>query len=77
MNKYLRNGVIYLAMGLLLGTLGYYLMDREIVLYKWLMIAGFIAFGAGFLTTVYALIRKIERRSFLRSRQERHDQNND
>lgn len=74
MNRYLRSGLIYLSLGLLLGLLGYYLMEQDIALYRWVMIVGFIVFGFGFLLTIYALIRKIERRSFLRSRRERQDQ---
>lgn len=73
MNRYLRNGLIYLALGTLLGILGYYLMDGEIAFYKWVMIVGFITFGVGFLTTIYALIRIIERRSFERSRREKQN----
>ncbi len=76
MNKYLRNGLIYLSLGIALCAFGYYLMDREIVLYKGLMAVGFITFGVGFLTIIYSLIRKIERRSFERTRRERQEQDN-
>lgn len=74
MNKYLRNGLIYLLLGIALCAFGYYLMDREIMLYKVVMAVGFIIFGVGFLTIIYSLLRKIERRSFERSRRERQGQ---
>jgi len=76
MNKYLRNGLIFLAFGIALCALGYYLMDREIELYKGVMSVGFIVFGVGFLTIMYSLIRKIERQSLKRIRKERQKQNN-
>lgn len=76
MNKYLRNGLIYLVLGIVLCIFGYYLMDREILFYKWVMAVGFIVFGIGFLTVIYSLIRKIERRSFERSRREKQGQEN-
>lgn len=71
MNKYLRRGLIYTIIGLLLCGLGYYLMDRGIHAYKWAMIVGVIVFGFGFLTVIYSLIRKIERKSFERYRKNR------
>ncbi len=77
MNKYLRNGLIYLAVGVALCALGYYLMEREIALYKGVMSVGFIVFGVGFLTIMYSLIRKIERQSFKRIRKERQEQDNE
>lgn len=73
MNKYLLRGLIYTTIGLALCAFGYYLMEQEKNMYKWVMIVGVIAFGAGFLTTVYSFIRKIERRSIVNERKERQE----
>ncbi len=45
-------------------------MGQDRPLYKWAMVVGVIVFGLGFLTTLYSLIRKIERRSLLDERKE-------
>lgn len=71
MNKYLRNGLLMNIAGIILCALGYYWMDLELTIYKWAMIAGVVLFGIGFLTIIYSLIRKIERRSLEQERRER------
>lgn len=68
MNKYLLRGIIGTALGLALCLLGLYLMDDEFPGYKWVLVVGVVVFGFGFLTIVYSLIRKIERRSLLDER---------
>lgn len=73
MNKYLKNGLFYCAIGVLLCVLGYYFMEQDNDIYKWFMMIGVIVFGFGFLTIVYSLIRKIERRSIQEYRHERGD----
>ena len=71
MNKYLRNGLLITLAGIVLCMLGYDWMDQDMDLYRWAMIAGVLLFGLGFLTILYSLIRKIERRSLERHRRER------
>lgn len=50
-------------------------MGREASVYKWVLASGVIVFGIGFLTLLYGLIRKIERRSILDDRRERQQNN--
>lgn len=71
MNKYLFRGIIGIILGLSCCILGLFLMGQDRPLYKWVMIVGVIGFGFGFLTALYGLIRKIERRSLLDQRKER------
>ncbi len=71
MNKYLLRGLIYTFIGLALCAWGYYLMELDWDLYKWIMIIGVISFGFGFLTVVYSFIRKIEWRSIIEQRKKR------
>lgn len=68
MNKYLLRGIIGTVSGLALGMLGLYLMSDDSSNYKWMLLSGVVVFGFGFLTIVYSLIRKIERRSLLDER---------
>ncbi|MFC3197231.1 signal peptidase [Parapedobacter deserti] len=75
MNKYLRRGLIFTTCGAACCILGYYLMDKEIDLYKWVMAIGVVIFGIGFLTVFYSFIRKIERQSILEERKERQHEN--
>lgn len=70
MNKYLLRGLIYTAVGLACCAWGYTLMADDHAFYKWVMIAGVIIFGVGFLTVVYSFIRKIERQSIIEERRE-------
>ena len=67
MNKYLLRGIIGTLLGLAFCMLGLYLMG-DFSAYKWILVFGVIVFGVGFLTIVYSLIRKIERRSLLDER---------
>lgn len=71
MNKYLLRGLIGIILGLACCILGLFLMGPERPIYKWIMVFGVVVFGLGFLTTLYSLIRKIERRSLLDERKER------
>lgn len=70
MNKYLLRGLIYTVTGLACCAWGYALMAGDHLIYKWVMIAGVIIFGMGFLTVVYSFIRKIERQSIIEERKE-------
>ena len=69
-NKYILRGIIFTLVGLLCCVWGYRLMAAEDALYRWVMVAGVLIFGMGFLTTIYGFIRKIERRSLLDGRRE-------
>ncbi|MGV3760905.1 signal peptidase [Parapedobacter sp.] len=77
MNKYLLRGIIGTASGLALGMLGLYLMRGGFLGYKWILVFGVIVFGVGFLTIVYSLIRKIERKSLLDGRRKDPTDNDD
>ncbi|EFK59973.1 signal peptidase [Sphingobacterium spiritivorum] len=70
MNKYLRRGLILSVSGILITYGGYWMMHQEIDLYKIIMILGVLVFSWGFVTIIYSLIRKIERKSIMESRQE-------
>lgn len=74
MNKFLSRGLIITALGILIGILGTFLQREEYAIYKWVLILSVVVFGIGFLTIVYSLIRKIERKSIL---EERSEQQND
>lgn len=75
MNNFLSRGLIITALGILIGILGSFLQREEYgSIYKWVLTISVIVFGIGFLTIVYSLIRKIERKSIL---EERHEEQND
>ncbi len=76
MNKYLLRGIIGTALGLAFCMLGLYLMRGDFSGYKWMLVIGVVVFGFGFLTIVYSLIRKIERRSLLDGRKKDPTDNN-
>lgn len=71
MNKYVQRGILGASLGGALCVVGLFLMERDLSIYKWTLVAGVIVFGIGFLTLLYGLIRKIERRSILEERKER------
>lgn len=75
MNKYLVRGILLTVLGIGVGLAGSYLQSAERDVYKWVYIAAVIIFGIGFLTIVYSLIRKIERKSILDQRQEQQGDN--
>jgi len=75
MNKYLKRGIIVTLLGILLCAFGLYLKDIESDWYGFVLIVGVVVFGVGFVTIVYSLIRKIERRSILEDRAEQLVQN--
>ncbi len=69
-NKYLRRGIWLIFLGVALILLGYYLMGVEIYKYGWAMVSGTLAFGFGFLSVIYSLIRKMDRKAILKERAE-------
>jgi TRAP-type C4-dicarboxylate transport system permease small subunit len=75
MNKYLVRGILLTVLGIGIGLAGGYLQSAERDVYKWVYIAAVVVFGIGFLTIVYSLIRKIERKSILDQRQEQQEDN--
>lgn len=70
MNKFLSRGLITTALGILIGILGSFLQREEYGIYKWVLTLSVVVFGIGFLTIIYSLIRKIERKSILEERSE-------
>ena len=66
----MRRGIWLILIGVALNLLGYYLMGEEIYNYGWAMVIGTIAFGFGFLSVIYSLIRKMDRSAILRERAE-------
>lgn len=73
MNKYLKRGVGGTALGIIICAFGLYLKDLESNWYGFTLIVGVIVFGVGFVTIVYSLIRKIERKSILESREKQSE----
>jgi Flp pilus assembly protein protease CpaA len=69
-NIYMRRGIWLILIGVALNLLGYYLMGEEIYKYGWAMVIGTIAFGFGFLSVIYSLIRKMDRSALLKERAE-------
>jgi len=74
MNKFLKRGLIITVLGILIGIFGSFLQREEYGIYKWVLTASVIVFGIGFLTIVYSLIRKIERKSILQERIEQQSE---
>jgi len=74
MNKYLKRGLILTVAGILIGLLGSFLQDEELGVYKWVLTLGVVLFGIGFLTILYSLIRKIERKSLENERTEQQNE---
>ncbi|WP_270088874.1 DUF2614 family zinc ribbon-containing protein [Sphingobacterium sp. SYP-B4668] len=76
MNKYLRRGLLLSILGIFIVYGGYIMMNSEIKLYKVAMILGVLVFSWGFVTIVYSLIRKIERKSIIDARHEEEEKEN-
>lgn len=68
MNKYMRRGLWLILLGVGFILLGYYLKDEAIFKYGWAMIIGTAVFGVGFLSVLYSLIRKMDRKAILEER---------
>ncbi|MFA6944353.1 MAG: signal peptidase [Pedobacter sp.] len=67
-NKYMRRGLWLILIGVAFNFLGYYLMEGDKFKYGWAMIIGTVAFGFGFLSVIYSLIRKMDRKAILKER---------
>ncbi len=67
-NKYMRRGIWLLLVGIAFIALGYYLRSEQLFKYGWAMIAGTVFFGIGFLSIVYSLMRKMDRKAILEER---------
>lgn len=70
MNKYLKRGLIFLIIGVLLCYYGVYSKDPLASFYKIPLVVGVVSFGYGFVTIIYSLMRKIERKDILEERAE-------
>lgn len=70
MNKYVGRGILLTITGIGVGLIGSYLHELDRGIYRWLLIVAVVVFGIGFLTILYGLIRKIERKSILEERSE-------
>lgn len=70
MNKYIGRGILLTITGIGVGLIGSYMQELDREIYRWLLILAVVVFGIGFLTILYGLIRKIERRSILEERSE-------
>jgi uncharacterized membrane protein HdeD (DUF308 family) len=73
MNKYLKRGLIFLIIGVLLCYYGVYSKDPLASFYKIPLVVGVVSFGYGFVTIVYSLMRKIERKDILEERAEHEE----
>ena len=71
----MRRGIWLIILGVALIILGYYLMGVEIYKYGWAMVSGTLAFGFGFLSVIYSLIRKMDRKAILKERAEEAEEN--
>lgn len=70
MNKYLKRGLVFLIIGVLLCYYGVYSKDPIASFYKIPLVLGVLSFGYGFIMVIYSLMRKIERGSILEERAE-------
>lgn len=70
MNKYLKRGLIFLIIGILLCYYGVYSKDPVASSYKIPLVVGVASFGYGFVMVLYSLMRKIERKDILEERAE-------
>lgn len=64
----MRRGIWLILIGIGFNLLGYYLMEEDVFKYGWAMITGTLAFGIGFLSILYSLMRKMDRKSILEER---------
>jgi len=71
MNKYLRRGILFIILSIIFVSFGYKLMDEQVNFYKILMTLGVICFGIGFITIIYRLTRKIDRKSLIEGRKQK------
>jgi len=69
-NRFVRRGLILLIGGIAFNVAGYLMDKHNISYYGWLMIAGVIMFGIGFITILYSFIRKVEAQSIIEERAE-------
>lgn len=77
MNKYLKRGLIFLVLGILLCYYGVASKDPIASFYKIPLVLGVVSFGYGFIMVIYSLMRKIERESILEERAEHKNDKNE
>ncbi|WP_207535493.1 hypothetical protein [Desertivirga arenae] len=70
MNRFLKRGLLSLVAGIALNVAGYLMMEHNQRHYGWLMIAGVILFGLGFILILYSFMRKVEAQGLIEERAE-------
>ncbi|WP_069658865.1 DUF202 domain-containing protein [Arcticibacter eurypsychrophilus] len=68
MNKFMRRGLVMVAVGVGLNLVGYSIKRNELENYGWAMIVGTILFGVGFLFIFYSFVRKVEYKGIVEER---------
>lgn len=69
-NRFVKRGLITFIAGILLNVLGYFMKTNKMDFYGWVMLAGTILFGVGFLLIFYSLVRKVEYQGIVEERAE-------
>ncbi|WP_256012843.1 signal peptidase [Desertivirga xinjiangensis] len=69
-NRFIRRGLLLLIAGIAFNVVGYIMKDHKMDYYGWLMIAGVIMFGIGFVSIFYSFFRKVEAQGIIEDRAE-------
>jgi hypothetical protein len=69
-NRFVRRGLILLIAGIVCTAAGYLMKQNNTEYYGWLMVAGVIMFGIGFISIFYSFIRKVEAQGIIEERAE-------
>lgn len=68
MNKFMKRGLILVAIGVGLNLLGYSIKRNAFEDYGWAMILGTLSFGIGFVSIFYSFVRKVEYKGIIEER---------
>lgn len=68
MNKFMKRGLILVAVGIGLNLLGYSIKRNAFEDYGWAMIFGTLFFGIGFISIFYSFVRKVEYKGIIEER---------
>lgn len=69
-NRFLRRGLLLLLAGVAFNIAGYFMKENNMNYYGWIMIAGVIMFGLGFISIFYSFVRKVEAQGIKEERAE-------